>query len=320
MKALKILALAAVSTIALTAAAQADVIVRRVSFMVEKTRVVGDLYLPEGASARAPRPGAVVVGPQTNVKEQVPATYARELAKRGFVALAIDHRGFGESGGLIRQFEDPGSKVEDIRAAVTFLRSTPEIDHGRVGLLGICSGGGYAAKAASEDPSIGALVTVAGFFHDPHTFRTWLGGNYEVRLAMGRAARELYERTGEVAFITNVDPTSLDVAMPGREAYDWYGTARGAKPNWENRSATMFFETFLTFDAIRSGPSIRAATMVVHSDNALVPDSARRFAASIMAPTEVVWTNSVNHVAFYDEDRLVTLAADSAARWFTTQL
>lgn len=322
MTALKTAALAAASLAALAFAgsAEAGVSVRRVTFLVENTPVVGDLYLPDGASASAPHPAAVVVGPQTNVKEQVPATYARELAERGYVALAFDHRGFGESGGRVRQFEDPRTKVEDVKSAVTFLRTVPEVAGGKVGLLGVCSGGGYAAKAASEDGSISALVTVAGFFHDPQTFRAWLGENYDARLALGRAAREKFERTGEVDFITNVDPTNLEVAMPGREAFDWYGTARGAKPNWQNRSATMFFETFLAFDSISSGPAIRAATMVVHSDSALVPDSARRFLASVPGDTELVWTASENHVAFYDEERLVTLAADNAARWFGAKL
>jgi hypothetical protein len=146
------------------------------------------------------------------------------------------------------------------------------------------------------------------------------GDNYDARLELGRAARETFERTGEVEFITNVDPTSAEVAMPGREAYDWYGTARGAKPNWQNRSATMFFETFLAFDSISSGPEIGAATMVVHSDAALVPDSAKRFLASTAGDKELVWTSSENHVAFYDEDRLVNLASDNAARWFGQKL
>jgi uncharacterized protein len=104
--------------------------------------------------------------------------------------------------------------------------------------------------------------------------------------------------------------------MPGREAFEWYGTARGRKPNWENRSAAMFFETFLAFDAISAGPRIGAATLVVHSDAALVPDSARRFLKSVPGRTELVWTTSADHVAFYDEARLVTLSADNAARWF----
>jgi hypothetical protein len=71
----------------------------------------------------------------------------------------------------------------------------------------------------------------------------------------------------------------------------------------------MFFETFLAFNSISSGPEIGAATMVVHSDAALVPDSAQRFLASTPGDKELVWTTSENHVAFYDEDRLVTLAA-----------
>jgi hypothetical protein len=35
--------------------------------------------------------------------------------------------------------------------------------------------------------------------------------------------------------------------MPGQEAYDYYGTSRGTRPGWVNRSAVMFFEPFLQF-------------------------------------------------------------------------
>jgi hypothetical protein len=82
----------------------------------------------------------------------------------------------------------------------------------------------------------------------------------------------------------------------------------------------LLFETFLAFNSTSSGPDISAATMVVHSAAALVPDSAKRFLASTSGEKELVWTTSENHVAFHDEDRLAPLAADNAARWFDQKL
>jgi uncharacterized protein len=63
-------------------------------------RLAGTLYLP---------PAAVVIttGPLTSVKEQAAGAYAAALARRGFAALAFDHRTFGESEGTPRQLEEP---------------------------------------------------------------------------------------------------------------------------------------------------------------------------------------------------------------------
>jgi uncharacterized protein len=90
--------------------------IQTISFMVEGDRVVGNLHLPIGESQVT---AVVVAGPMTSLKEQVTGVYARALAARGIAALAIDHRGFGESDGTPRQFEDWRRKVRDLSQAVT---------------------------------------------------------------------------------------------------------------------------------------------------------------------------------------------------------
>ncbi len=302
------------------AATANEVTVRKVQFKSGDTKVVGNLYLPTNIASRQ-KPAVVVVGPQSSVKEQVPAVYAQQLASQGFVALTFDHRTFGESGGEPRQFENPTMKVEDIGSAVTFLRALPEVQQDAIGLLGVCSGGGYTARAAASDPSIKSLVTVAGFYHDPQVMRQWLGENYEARLQMGKAARIKYETTGQVDYMTNVEPTNPNVAMPGQEAYDYYGTSRGTRPGWVNRSAVMFFEPFLQFNAIDAGKEIEAPTLVIHSDTALVPDGARRFFASLPASQKKLhWMTTQNHIAFYDQPEVVQEAASKATEWFKQTL
>ncbi|MBD0300008.1 MAG: hypothetical protein ICV82_07090, partial [Nitrososphaera sp.] len=65
-----------------------DISVRKVQFLSQGTKVVGNLYLP--ANIKAPQASVVVVGPQSSVKEQVSQVYARQLAAQGFVALTFD--------------------------------------------------------------------------------------------------------------------------------------------------------------------------------------------------------------------------------------
>jgi dienelactone hydrolase len=302
-----------------TSALAADFSTKRVEFLSGEDVVVGTLYVP--AEAKAPTAAVLVEGPQTNHRDMVPATYAAKLASAGFVALTFDHRTFGDSGGRIRDFENPAMKVEDIRNAVTFLKARPEVKPDSIGMLGLCSGAGYSAKAAAALPELKALVTVAGFYHDPAVFRTWLGANYDARVALGRAARIKYETTGVVDYMKNVSTNaSEELAMPGQEAFDYYGTSRNNGARWANRSATMFFEPFLQFNSIDSGASIRAATMVIHSDTALVPAGARRFYESLPGEKKLHWMTTRQHISFYDEQPVVAEAAAQATGWFKAQL
>src|SRR3954453_11350859 len=102
-----------------------------VSFDSAGLTIAGHLYTPDLASTTSQ---AIVVGhPGGGVKEQAAGLYAARLAERGYVALAFDATYQGESEGEPRGLEDPAQRVEDIRAAVTFLSTLDGIDAERIG-------------------------------------------------------------------------------------------------------------------------------------------------------------------------------------------
>ena len=121
--------------------------------------VQGVLYMPEG---KGPFPGLIVIhewwGLNDWVKEQ-----ASRLADQGYVALAIDlYRGKvattpEEAHELSRGVPDDRA-VEDLGAAVAFLKSLPDVKKSRIGAIGWCMGGGYALDVAFEDPTLAADV------------------------------------------------------------------------------------------------------------------------------------------------------------------
>jgi len=98
---------------------KAGVTSEAVSFDSNGVTLKGTLYKPERAAGALS--AAIVTGAWTTVKEQMPGTYARELAARGIAALAFDFTGWGESNGDRRYVEDPEVKTADIKAAVDYL-------------------------------------------------------------------------------------------------------------------------------------------------------------------------------------------------------
>lgn len=287
----------------------------RVVFRVDSADVVGMIRMPLGAHASA---ALVFAGPLTSVKEQATGNYAVAMAARGFVTLTFDHRHFGESDGLPRQYEHPGRKVEDFRSAFGFLESRPEVDSDRIGAVGICAGAGYLAPAVAGDDRVKAWGTVAGFFHDAGQQREWMGDDYESALERATAAREQYEDTGELEVIPAVGEG--EVAMPLAEAFEYYGTERGRMPNYVNQFALMSREHTIPWDAQAAAYDITVPTLVVHSESALAPALAKKFFASLSGLKEQIWVESKGHIDFYDEPERIGTAADHLTRHFRAHL
>jgi uncharacterized protein len=285
---------------------------QRFEFTCDGSILVGTLRVPHGSELR---PGLLFEGPLTSVKEQVTGNYADALAARGFVTLAFDHRYFGESEGEPRQYEHPGRKVEDLSAAVAALQTSGLIDAARIGLVGVCAGAGYAAWAVAKDANVRAFAAVAGFFHDIGQQRAWMGEGFDAALEGARLARLRYEQTGDLDSIPAV-ASSGEAAMPLREAFEYYGTARGAVPNYINRFATLSREQTLPWDAQSAAPLIAVPTLMVHSDGALAPGLARKFFAALSAPKRELWVQSQGQIDFYDRPAMIEPVADELAQHF----
>ena len=93
-----------------------------------------------------------------------------QLAAAGIHALALDYRGFGESGGDRLEAMAPQDAQRtinekwpgDIDAAYAFLLSQPGVDKMRVGVAGGSCGVTQAVGVARRHPEVGSLVLLAG--------------------------------------------------------------------------------------------------------------------------------------------------------------
>ena len=254
----------------------------RFSFKSDGQTLIGDLYSPKQG---APAGVVVAVGPLTSVKEQAAGIYAQAMAKRGYAALAFDYRTFGESEGSPRQFEDPEANIADIKNAVTALLADERFDQPpgrwRRGLLwcrtdGTCGGRGLA---------LGAFAGVAGVYTDRERTKATIGNAYEAGIERGRAAERRWREDGEAETIPAVGADGGDVAMPLREAYEFYGTPRGQVPNYVNGYAVQSLAYSLPFDAREAQPTQwDVPVILVHSENALAPDLARACLSAVKSP------------------------------------
>jgi uncharacterized protein len=278
---------------------------QRISFG-EDVRLAGELRVPDVAG---PQPAVAFTGPFTGVKEQVIGTYAELLARAGFVTLAFDHRGFGESAGR-RQHEDSQGKLADLRAAVGVLARRREVDPARIGMIGICLGGGYAMRAAATDSRVQAVAGIAGGYNSPAAMARAMGID-AYRSALGG----FLDRYDE--YLPAVAPDGGQAAMAGDEPYAYYGTARSAAPHWRNEVTRGSLHSLMTFDALGAAELLAATPLlIVHgtSDAYCAPELAREiYERKPGDDKEILWLDARQHTDFYDVEPFVTQAAQATA-------
>ncbi|MCO6005401.1 alpha/beta hydrolase [Actinoallomurus purpureus] len=291
----------------------------RVTFTSGDRPLVGRLY--PAAFGDGPAPAVAIIGPMTFVKEQAPLQYARRLAANGFTVLIFDSRYRGESGGEPRCLEDPVAKVQDLRAAVGFLAARPDIDAGRVAVIGVCMGGNSAVHAAADDPLIRAVAAVTPHFRNADADAQWLGGPQAVaaRLARGQEARAKYEATGEVEYVPAVDSVSLEVGMPGHLPWTWY-QAQADRGIWENRYAVMSDASLLTYESLSAAARLTKPFLLVHGDNCALPEQAKRHFAVVPTSDKLHLRPDTPHLSFYDDPAAIDPTVTSLTDWFARHL
>lgn len=90
-------------------------------------------------------------------RSEATAAHARMLVRHGYGALVLDRRGEGASEGTYNARGWGGEP--DVRAAVAWLRSRPDVRGGRVGGLGLSVGGELLLQASARDHGLRAVVS-----------------------------------------------------------------------------------------------------------------------------------------------------------------
>lgn len=135
----------------------------------------GLLHCPEGEGQW---PAAVVCHPHPQgggtMHNGVVTAIAHALATRGIYALRFNFRGVGRSGG---QFDDGRGEQADVAGALDWLLAQPEMDPGRLSLVGYSFGAWVGLAHAQADPRVTAIVAVglAAWHYDTEFYRAGTG-------------------------------------------------------------------------------------------------------------------------------------------------
>jgi uncharacterized protein len=203
---------------------------------------------------------------------------ADTLSRRGIAVLRLDDRGTGASTGDFAAATS-ADFADDIRAALAYLRTRTDIDPRRLGLVGHSEGGVIAPMVAATDPSLRAIVLIAG---------------------TARTGREIIAFQQRQAVDTNpmIAPESRDSIFAAMQEQFYAGSAQ-----------QPWLRFFLDHDPLPVARQVsRTPVLIVHgeTDRQVTVDQAETLAAAFREAgnrdVTVRTFADVNHLLLHDPD------------------
>ncbi|MFP6596581.1 MAG: alpha/beta fold hydrolase [Candidatus Hydrogenedentota bacterium] len=153
-----------------------NISMKTVKIWSEGTRIAGDLYRPNDIGPDEKRPTIILSHGWGGTKANCRDIAIRLASEAGFICLAIDYRGWGESDSrlqivgdmpkpdengeatvrvkVIRTVVDPWDQLVDIQHAIDYILGEPDVDTQRLGYWGSSYSGGHAIWLAAHEPRL----------------------------------------------------------------------------------------------------------------------------------------------------------------------
>lgn len=288
--------------------------------------LVADMYVPKYAEGKLP--AIAICGPFGAVKEQASGLYGQIMAERGFLTIAFDPSFTGESTGMPRYMASPDINTEDFQAAVDFLSVQDNVDHEKIGIIGICGWGGMALNVAALDTRIKATITSTmydmsrvnanGYFDNDDNEEA----RYQNKKVLNNQRtidyqNQSYQRAGGV-----VDPLPEDAPFYVKDYHDYYKTARGYHPRSLNSNEgwnKIGCMSFINQPILAYSHEIRSAVLMIHGQDAhscyFSKDAFQRLTGN---NKELMLIPNAVHTDLYDN--LEVIPFDKMSKFFKTYL
>lgn len=291
--------------------------------------IAANVYTPAGYDKTKKYPAIVVAHPNGGVKEQVAGLYAELLAKQGYIVIVPDAAYQGASGGTPRNVDTPSSRTADLHAAADFISTYAGVDANRIGILGICGGGGYTLNAAKTDKRFKAVATLSMFntgLVRRNGFKNSQVATIQQRLKEASEAREQEARGGEVRYVGNMPKMSKEevAKMPFelyREGYEYYLETH-AHPNSTFRYTQSSLLDLMRFDATDQIELINQPLLMLAGSKADTRDMTEdAFAKAVNAQAkELYLLEGATHIQTYWKEPYVTQAVKKLTEFFKKNL
>jgi len=303
--------------------------VQRVTFKSFGVELAADLFLPDDFDETKKYKAIVGASPFPQVKEQVLGTYGPEMAKRGFVFLAFDYLGMGDSPALPGEFKQSRYMfrlIENTWDAVSFLGSLAYVEE--VYGLGVCQGGSIIASAAVTDHRIKKLAMISGMMA-ADAFQWSDRSVVDQLIAASNASTQKMFETGEPDYthpIVLTDEHSREefVALGenpmAAETYDYYGRdgVKGPKAVENYTNVHIGDQPMQSLISIGEhyADKIVQPSLIIYSKTAFTAICSTQFIEKLTNEHEVVALDEFGHVDFYYKPEAVKLSADAVSEFF----
>ncbi|RYY57910.1 MAG: alpha/beta hydrolase [Chitinophagaceae bacterium] len=290
--------------------------------------IAGNVYTPANYDKSKTYAAIVVAHPNGGVKEQAAGLYAQRLAEAGYITIVADAAYQGASGGEPRHTDKPAYRTEDIRGMADFITQYPGVDAGRLGVLGICGGGGYTLKAAQSDKRFKAVATLSMFNSGEvrrNGFQNTQFSTIQERLAQASAARAQEAAGGKVIYGGVASITDEEIAKTPtdlyREGYQYYYRTH-AHPNSTFLYTLSSLQDLMTWDATSGIELINQPLLMIagsKADTKYMTDEAYKKATGTQNK-ELFVLDGATHIQSYWKPEYVDEATKKLAGFYGTNL
>lgn len=295
-----------------------------VTYKLNGIDISANVYTPANYNPSKHYAAIVIAHPNGGVKEQTAGLYAQRLAEEGYITIAADAAYQGASGGEPRHTDKPQFRTEDVHGMADFISQYAGVDENRLGVLGICGGGGYVLKAAQSDKRFKAVATLSMFNSGEvrrNGFQNSQVATIQERLKRASDARAQEIAGGKIIYAGVASVTDDEIAkIPTdlyREGYQYYYRTH-VHPNSTFLYTMSSLLDLMTWDAATDMDLIEQPLLMMagsKADTKYMTDEA--FSKAVNSKIkELFLIEGATHIQTYHVPEYVTQAVNKLKEFF----